>query len=86
MTIKNFSGYKITVFFRNNRIIHHPDRILPFYVLHQQWYIYVVLAFFGLDAEAVLDAEHEVAGEGVGVGDGASARRHGVADVGEFVQ
>ena len=36
---------------------------------------------FGLDGEAVLYAEHEVAGEGVGVGDCASGGSDGLADV-----
>ena len=42
--------------------------------------------FFGLEVEAVLDGEHQVAREGVGVGDGTSGGGYGVVDVGEFVQ
>ena len=42
--------------------------------------------FFGLEVEAVLDGEHQVARKGVGVGDGTSGGGYGVVDVGEFVQ
>ena len=60
MTIKNFSGYKITVFFRNNRTILPANRVLPFSVVTRQ-------RGLGPDAEAVPDTEHDVAEEGVGV-------------------